>query len=343
QVEIDQIDMSLSPLETWRFCPRCTHAEDIATGDAHACPSCGEPHWGDLGQRRQLVRLRQVRATTEDARSRIGDEAEDREPTFYTRQLLPDFLARDVEFAYRLASDALPFGFEFIRRIKFRELNFGKYGEAGEISIIAGTESARPGFRICRHCGKVQRPRRQPPSPHAFNCPMRDREDAQALVDCLYLYREFESEALRILVPLTEVASDERPLDSFVAALQLGLKLKFRGRVDHLRMTSYAEPDPETGAPCRYLLLYDSVPGGTGYLHELLRDERQLLDVFALARDHMVACPCNHDPDKDGCYECLYAYRLSHGMEATSRRTAVDLLSRILDAKERLERVPMLR
>lgn len=348
QVEIDQIDLSLSPVETWRFCPRCTHAEDIGTGDANAaCPSCGGPHWGDLGQVQQLVRLRQVLATAEDARSRIGDEAEDREPTFYTRQLLPDFLLRDVELAYRLASDALPFGFEFIRRIKFREMNFGKYAEAGEISVIAGRESARPGFRLCRHCGKVQRPRWNPrtqaANQHTFNCPSREREDAEAFVDCLYLYREFESEALRILLPFTEVASDERLLDSFVAALQLGLRLKFRGRVDHLRMTDYAEPDPETGAQCRYLLLYDSVPGGTGYLHELLREEGQLLDVFALARDHMVACLCNHDPDKDGCYECLYAYRLSHGMESTSRRTAVELLSRILDAKERLERVPTLR
>jgi len=53
----------------------------------------------------------------------------------------------------------------------------------------------------------------------------------------------------------------------------------------------------------------------------------------------MTACSCNEDPEKDGCYRCLYAYRNSYGMETTSRDTAVGLLSEILEAAERFEAV----
>jgi DEAD/DEAH box helicase domain-containing protein len=131
-----------------------------------------------------------------------------------------------------------------------------------------------------------------------------------------------------------------RYLNSFIAALQLGLKLKFGGKVDHLRVMTYAEPVPDSEAKRRYLMLYDSVPGGTGYLQDLMQAPGTLLELFRLARDHMVACVCNHEsPDKDGCYRCLYAYRNSYGMESTSRSTAVELLGRVLDQEARFETI----
>ena len=52
--------------------------------------------------------------------------------------------------------------------------------------------------------------------------------------------------------------------NSFVAALQLGLKEKFGGQIDHLRVAGSVEPDVDTGISKRFLVIYDSVPGGTG-------------------------------------------------------------------------------
>jgi DEAD/DEAH box helicase domain-containing protein len=57
----------------------------------------------------------------------------------------------------------------------------------------------------------------------------------------------------------------------------------------------------------------------------------------------MVACSCNQDADKDGCYRCLLAYRNSYGMESTSRDAAVKLLSDILEHEDTFEEVESIR
>jgi len=345
KVTIQQVDMYLSEIETWRFCPACSHSEQVLGDDTPgACPHCSNIMWADAGQQVQMLRLRQVMANTSDRNSRIGDDSDNREPIFYTRQMLADFERSSVEAAWKVKSDHLPFGFEFIRKATFREMNFGERGGNTQLIHIAGEEASRPGFKVCRHCGMVQERRQNnAEQKHAYACKVVDKTDDQNLVDCLYLYREFTSEALRILLPVSTVEGGDQNLNSFIAGLQLGLKRKFGGKVDHLRVMDYAEPISENGAASdyqrRYLMLYDSVPGGTGYLHELMQSPEQLLDVFRQARDVMATCACNHDKEKDGCYSCLYAFRNSHGMETTSRTTAVDLFSRILDLSDQFEPV----
>jgi len=350
KVAIQQVDLNLSEIETWRFCPACSHSEKVLGDDTPgSCPRCKNIMWADAGQQVRMLRLRQVMANTSDRDSRIGDDSDNREPTFYTRQMLADFDRASVEAAWKIKSDRLPFGFEFIRKATFREMNFGERGGNTQLIHIAGEEASRPGFKLCRHCGMIQGRRNKGSEQiHAYACKVADKTDERNLIDCLYLYREFTSEALRILLPVSTVEGGDQSLNSFIAALQLGLKLKFGGKVDHLRVMDYAEPISELASDGiqtasdyqrRYLMLYDSVPGGTGYLHELMQTPSQLLDVFRQARDVMSLCACNHDADKDGCYSCLYAFRNSHGMETTSRTTAVDLFSRILDLSDQFETV----
>jgi len=350
KVTIQQVDMHLSEIETWRFCPACSHSEQVLGDDApSACPCCKNIMWADAGQQVQMLRLRQVMANTSDRNSRIGDDSDNREPVFYTRQMLANFERTSVEAAWRIKSDRLPFGFEFIRKATFREMNFGECGGNTQLIHIAGEEASRPGFKVCRHCGMVQERRKNSAEQkHAYACKVTDKTDETNVIDCLYLYREFTSEALRILLPVSTVEGGNQSLNSFIAGLQLGLKRKFGGKVDHLRVMDYAEPISEntpdgthtaSDYQRHYLMLYDSVPGGTGYLHELMQSPEQLLDVFHQARDVMATCACNHDQEKDGCYSCLYAFRNSHGMETTSRTIAVDLFSRILDLSDQFEPV----
>ncbi len=337
QVTVKQVDLKLSSIEYWRFCPSCSHTElDASALVEESCPRCHDPMWSDSGQRAAMLQMRQVMANTSDRDSRIGDDSEDREPVFYTKQLLADFSRDHVETAFQVEDDTLPFGFEFIRKVTFREVNFGEYGGEAEETRIAGESKPRLGFKLCKSCGMVQEKRGRD-QVHAFTCGVKDKTDEANLIQCLYLYRNFDSEALRILLPIVTVEGEGRYLNSFIAALQLGLRQKFGGQVDHLRVMSYDEPIADSDAKRRYLMLYDSVPGGTGYLHELMRSPEDLLKVFESARDTMVNCSCNQERGKDGCYRCLYAYRNSHGMESTSRDTAVELLNRILDVRDKFK------
>lgn len=348
RVEIDQINMGLAKLEWWRLCPGCHHMENLQrNADAHdTCPRCGDVMWSDQAQRRQLLRFRQAIANSDDTRVRIDDRADDREPKFYVRQLLADFEAKDIKEAWKVSASDVPFGFEFIGRVTFRDINFGELSKPGDIFKVADQNTTRPGFTLCRYCGKVQTPRRArplgtPSQDHSFECSKRDSTDPADLVDCLYLYREFTSEALRVLVPYTRAGMNDSVIQSFMAALQLGLKKRFGGRVDHLRTTLQDEPGRDGGPRRQYLVLYDSVPGGTGYLHQLLaRDAGTLSDVLRMALEAVKNCVCRADAQKDGCYRCVYQYRLANRMELVSRDLAAQVLADLVDALPRLEKVP---
>ena len=346
RVEVDQINMNLAKTESWRFCPSCHHMQNLElSADTHAvCPRCNDAMWSDEAQKRTLLRFRQAIANSDDTKVRIDDSADDREPKFYVRQLMADFEPTDIREAWQIAAGSLPFGFEFVSRVTFRDVNFGELAKPGESFKVADKESQRPGFKLCRHCGKVQKaPRKWDDAPgqnHSFDCPKHGNEEPANLLECLYLYREFSSEALRILVPYTKSGVDEEVVQSFMAALQLGLKRRFGGKVDHLRTVTQDEPGRDGGPRRHYVMLYDSVPGGTGYLHQLLaQDAGTLADVLRMALDAITACPCNQDPDKDGCYRCVYQYRLGRNMHLVSRDRGREVLSELVASLGQLEKV----
>lgn len=347
RVEIEQINLDLSAVEEWRLCPTCHHSLNLAihADDTGSCPKCGDPMWGNISQKRKLVRFKQAIANSNVAEVQIDDSAEDREPKFHVRQLLTEFSQDDVREAYQLTSQETPFGFEFIERVLFRDINFGEPTRPGDTYAVAGRQSPRPGFRLCKHCGQVQRPPRNARERtmgqfHAFDCEKRGSDDPENLIDCLYLYREFASEALRILVPFTRSGTDEISVQSFMAALRVGLKRRYGGKVDHLRLVTQEQRATDGGACRHYVLIYDSVPGGTGYLHELLADGAQtLIHVIRLALEHIRGCSCNADPGKDGCYRCVYQYRLGRDMALVSRDRARAILEAIEGNLDQLEKV----
>lgn len=346
RVEVDQIKMNLAKAEDWRFCPSCHHMQNLMVdADVHVtCPRCGDPMWSDGGQKHTLLRFRQAIANSNDTDVRIDDSSEDREPKYYIRQLMADFQPTHIREAWQIPTGGTPFGFEFISRVTFRDVNFGEMAKPGDVFKVADKESQRPGFKLCKHCGKVQKPPRRgagtAEQSHSFDCAKHGSDDPANLLDCLYLYREFESEALRILVPYTKNGVDEKVVQSFMAAVQLGLKRRFGGKVDHLRMVLQDEPGKDGGPRKHYVMLYDSVPGGTGYLHQLLaHDAKTLADVLRMAQDALSGCSCNQDPEKDGCYRCLYQYRLGRSMELVSRDNAKDVLTELVSSLGSLERV----
>ncbi len=336
KVKVDQVDMSVSDLETWRFCDNCSHKELIGKEiEKKTCPICGSPMWADEGQKRRMLKMRQVFASTSDSKSRINDDSDERDPSFYNKQMLVEFDDKQVMDAYKVDAD-YPFGFDFHSKVHFCEINFGEKSEIGEKVTIAGVDLPRKGFKICRICGKIQEENKEPL--HAFTCKAKDRESDEDLIDCIYLYRQFTSEAIRMLLPVSIISESDKKLQSFIAATQLGLKKKFKGKIDHLQVTVHEEPIKDSTLRRKYLVLYDMVPGGTGYLKQLMRSKDQIMEIFELALDTMKSCICNQQEGKDGCYKCLFAYRNSYNMPKTSRDTAIELFAEILSYRNKLVR-----
>lgn len=335
KVTVDRVSLDLAEVETWRFCSECSHAE-LMTGQEvrEACPKCGDPLWVDAGQVRTMVRIRQVEARTSERDSRVDDSSEIREPLYYNQQMQVEVSPQHIETAYGLEDADTPFGYEFVRRAEFRDINFGLGGDQQTSMKVAGREVPVQGFEVCKGCGKV-RSGPNKPIEHAITCRYYGSEEEAPCVNSLYLYRQFRSEAVRILLPVTSEGVDVK-LHSFVASVYLGLKKRFRGSIDHLQTAIMDEPVPESAARKRYLVLYDSVPGGTGYLKELTKTPDTMMEVLETALAVLRECECGSDEEKDGCYHCLYAFRLSRDMANISRREAMDLLSGILSRKDQL-------
>ena len=338
RVEINQVDVSKVKPEPWRFCRQCSYTLPIVLGDHdESCPRCGDTFWRDSGRVRDMLKLTTVFARTVDRESRISDDSDERKRGFYLREALVDSSPDDVTEGYVVDRPEFPFGFEFLSRVSFREINFGERELHASSMVIAGKDQPRAGFAICPECGALQRKRRQEEQyrNHAPYCSMR-KADSAPVQQCVFLYREFESEGLRIY--LADANNDPSVL-SFVAALQLGLNRHFKGAVDHLRIAldmrmSVGQEDPQC-----YLVIYDSVPGGTGYLKGLMRDEKPLFEVFEAGLSALNACACNQDEHKDGCYHCVFVYQNSFDRKHVSRRLAQRILTNIVAEKANLKSV----
>ena len=114
---------------------------------------------------------------------------------------------------------------------------------------------------------------------------------------------------------------------------------EYFGNVDHLRATVSEVPIPEAEYRKQYLVIYDSVPGGTGYLKQLMHEKNALIEIFEKALHVMEHCSCKDDPQKDGCYHCLFAYRQSRQIGSISRAAAVRMLKSILSGKDNVQKI----
>lgn len=335
KAKIDQVDLSRSKPEEWRLCPACQHSEPKAKGSQVCCPSCGSPAWGDTSTNKCMIPLRQVTATTQERRGTIQDDSDDREQVFYARQMLIDIQKNQQITAFMFSTTETAFGFELVPKVEIREINFGLEDRSKKPMRVGGLDIYSTGFNLCSECGKVQDPRNEAEYNHAFYCSQRDKQEPEIL-NGIYLYRDFTSEALRILLPF-KVTSNEKNLQSFIAAMFLGLQEYWEGKIDHIRSTFMHEPSQDSSADKNFLVFYDTVPGGTGYLRELLASEEILIDVMKKSLSRMKKCEC-----EDGCYRCVFAYRHQRNLKDISKQYAIEILEDILSLSDSIENIDSL-
>jgi len=151
-----------------------------------------------------------------------------------------------------------------------------------------------------------------------------------------FLMRKFDTEAIRIVIPVVGEADDD-DLKSFVAAINLGMRRHFAGKVDHLRSTVFAARlDGMTTV--RSLYLYDSVPGGSGYLRQIGQHPDTMRKVISRAVEALRDCPCNQQPDRTGCFRCVKPYRSQFGRGEPDRDRARQMMETILEKWDSLGR-----
>src|SRR5690625_6914478 len=83
------------------------------------------------------------------------------------------------------------------------------------------------------------------------------------------LSRSLQTEALVVLLPQRLTLGDSFTGPSMRAALRLALAYRLGGPPDHLDIVQAPDPSDTEGANGTALVIYDRIPGGTGYLADL--------------------------------------------------------------------------
>lgn len=348
----DSADGTPVGLRTWRVCKECGHVRtgESAEQDTSPCPRCGGPGIGGRSAVHRVVVPRKVTAHDKRDDARIVDDRDSRSQTTYTTVTAVDIDPDGIKKSWR--HHKATFGVDHVREAVIRRFNLGKrrHGRRND-TYFAGTEVAITGFTVCPRCGgATDREPGNAPVQQALSqsvlgrpelahhrpwCPTRRRDKQADPVDVpVITATEHRTEALRVLLPAATLNVPER-LASFAAALHLGLALRYGGDPAHIRSAAATEPDRETELTRNYLVLYDALPGGTGYLQRLVeRDGEEIRLVLAEAQRALRECPCR-DTARPACHRCLLGYAKERDYPYLVRQEALWMLDDLLGADGR--------
>lgn len=324
-----------------RFCSVCDMIADDFGPPAGPCPKCSHPSWQDSANVHTVVKLTAARSVVRQSDATLQDSRDERDADIYRISRHFYFPAEGVRGAYAMRQ--IPFGIEFVRNVELTEINLGRHGVINARHLAINSHETVPvqGFITCRHCGKSTSHEMNLPD-YSYHYPYCTHRQAvytghsDTIFDEVYLCRQLPTEALKILLPVQEVNSDAT-LAIFRAGFQLGLNRYYQGAPDHLALSDYSEYNPKTSRQDHYLVLYDTIPGGTGYLEKLFRPEA-FMAVLERAYETIRDCSCQHE-GHDGCYKCLYAYGNQYDRAELSRQQAETFFGRIVQEQESWDRL----
>ncbi|MEW1599441.1 DEAD/DEAH box helicase [Streptomyces sp. NPDC093808] len=335
---------------TWRVCPGCGYVRtENAAEDRSACPRCKTSHIADDGSCLfQVVEPATVTSRDKREDARIRDDKDDRDRRAYTVVDAVDIPAGEIEpGSWR--HDHQTFGVDYCRRAMIRRINVGpvRY-DAQARDDFAGHRVRMNPFHVCTACGAASadgRPvfdhdtdamdslaaRSGQLKHHRPWCPVRRGKKTDAREEQVLLAHQLQTEALRVLIPAATADVDSK-VHSFRAALRLGVDLHFGGDPQHLATTVASMPDNDSGERRWFLVLFDSLPGGTGYLDRLTKPDA-FRDTLRAAYEMLKDCPCAEE-QRRACHRCLHRYTPESFQDIVSRQAALTMLESLLFTKD---------
>ncbi|WP_418639544.1 DEAD/DEAH box helicase [Winogradskyella sp.] len=333
-----------SSLVTKRFCSNCDHIEDDLKAEKGACPKCEHESWNSASNKHKFARLQTVKSVNSRKKSTLNDSKDERELQHYSVSTHFKFNPKTIEGTWGMIK--IPFGIEYVKDVELTKVNLGSGSKhSSHITINQCEEIARHGFVTCKHCGKsTSKPNmiltgNTDKKFHYGFCKHRDEQYNNVPDDIfeeVFLYRSVQTEALKILLPVQEF-QNEATQQMFKAGLQLGLQRYYKGNPDHVAFDFYSEYNIANQRFDRYLVAYDTIPGGTGYLQKLF-DPEEFTTLLKEAYNAIKDCSCK-DQGKDGCYRCILSYSNQYIREDLSRERAEELFGTIVRASKDWEEI----
>lgn len=336
----------------WRICQDCGHVRtENAEQDTSACPRCGGAGIGGRSALRTVIVPRKVTSRDKRDDARIIDDHDSRSSHNYTIATAVDIDPAAVRKETSWRHKQVTFGVDHVRVAVIRRFNLGraKFGRRAD-TAFAGQQVNVTGFTVCTMCGgATDREPGNAPVQEAISeslslasrpdlahhrpwCPTRSRSHPQQPEEQRVITAtEHTTEALRILLPAATYQVAER-LASFSAALHLGIAKRYGGDPAHIRSTTSSEPDRETELTRHYLVLYDALAGGTGYLERLAgSDGEEFRSVLAAAQQVLRQCSCATGPHpRKACHLCLLGHAPQRDYRLLDRQEALWMLDELL-------------
>ncbi|MET9779522.1 DEAD/DEAH box helicase [Nocardiopsis alba] len=328
----------------WRVCPSCGYVRthDAAT-DTSPCPRCSSAVIADRGSLYRVLEPTRVYARDRRDDALIRDEHDERQRVFYETATAVDIPEEAIApGAWRHTGRV--FGVEFTREAVIRRFNLGALRMNRPATVtFAGNEVTPTPFQVCRACGgaTLDEPVNAVSnvlgssydsgrSYHRPWCPQRRGDQVEH--EKIVLAHSLRTEALRILLPVATVHTAER-IVSFKAALMAGFARVYGGALDHLAATVAAMPDQETGHQRRYLVIHDTLPGGSGYLNPRSGAEG-IREILTAAHEVVAHCRCQIDEGRAACHRCLLAHVGDREFPDADRALAEEMLTDLLEGWE---------
>ena len=332
-----------SSLTTMRFCSNCDHLEEDVKAEKGSCPKCDHESWNSASNKHKFAKLQAVKSINSRHKSALNDAKDDREQKNYRVSTHFNFNPNTIEGTWGMTK--IPFGIEYVKDVELTQVNLGAgVPHSNHLTINQHEEVARHGFVTCKHCGKsTSKPREVQQFDnkkfHYGYCKHKEEQYNNVPNDIfeeVFLYRSVRTEAIKIILPVQEFLN-EATQQMFKAGLQLGLKKYYKGNPDHVAFDFYSEYNKANDRFDRYLVMYDTVPGGTGYLQKLF-DPKEFTILLEEAYKTIKNCACQHS-GKDGCYRCILSYGNQYIREDLSRESAEDLFGKIVRSAKDWEEI----
>ncbi len=344
KLKMDIKGLGISDKDSMSVMHYCSECDAIAMEGSQefnmaVCPKCGSDSWHSNKHKYLKFTLATTSMNRSDAA--LDDKNEDREQQFF--HTMKHFLFNHTGAVSSYGLKNVAFGIEYCKDVHLTEVNYGNKEQMGEpVEINKTPHISNLGFVTCKYCGKttsVIYGHKEAKEMHMPYCNHKDvpypaDEEHKDTYDNLYLYRTMQTEGIKVLLPV-QLFDTEASTQLFKAGLELGMRYYYKSNPEHLRIDGYAEYNKATQNSDNYLVIYDTIPGGTGYLSKLY-NKKEFTALLQVCYEHIRDCECRLE-GKDGCYHCILSYGNQWQRKNLSRERAEELFKKIVDECENWE------